>query len=161
MTPAVRASSITLLSKLCKRIGSLNPAVKIEPHVGVGLWLDADQVIPLALIAVELLTNVLRHAFSGEVAGVVRVAAWIEESVLIVRIVDDAMGMPLEPVRPGLGTTVIQSLARRIQGSVQTDSQPGKSMSTTIRLVLPEMAVLDAVPRRLTVTKKGKSDEPD
>jgi two-component sensor histidine kinase len=42
-------------------------------------------------------------------------------------IADDGMGLPETPVRPGLGTTVMNALARQIGATLTTQSELGSA----------------------------------
>ena len=125
-----------MFEDLCRRIGSLNPAVTMCCHSDAGLWLNAEQAIPLGLIASELLTNALRHAFLPGKGGTVCLSISTNSGVLTMTVADGGAGLPTTPVRPGLGTTVINSLARQIGATVLSQSAPGDGTTIIIQLKL-------------------------
>jgi two-component sensor histidine kinase len=125
-----------ILEDLCRRLALLNPSVAVLCRTSVGLWLEAEQAISLGLIASEVLTNALRHAFPPETAGEVVLTAILQEGTLQMTIADSGVGLPVIPVRPGLGTTVITALAKQIGATLDTQSQHGVGTTVTIRLNL-------------------------
>jgi two-component sensor histidine kinase len=98
--------------------------------------LDADRAIPLGLAVSEVLTNALRHAFSGRAGGVVVVEALRHQSELIVRISDDGVGMEPASGTPGLGSRIIRSLAQRLAATILVESRPQAGTVVTLRLPL-------------------------
>ena len=67
-----------LLHDLCGNLAVLHPEVVVRCEASVCLHVDADVAIPLGLIASELLTNALRHAFRPGEAGTVTLTATSE-----------------------------------------------------------------------------------
>jgi PAS domain S-box-containing protein len=136
-SPDLRSIQVgRMLADLCARIGSLNPAVATTHDTDVGLWADAEQAIPLGLIASELLTNALRHAFPAGGPGTVALALAVESGTLAMTVTDDGVGMPATPTRSGLGTSVIDTLARQIDATVTRRSTPGEGTTVHVHLRL-------------------------
>ena len=137
-SPDLRSIEIDrMLADLCDRVGSLNPAVTLCCEARVELSMDADQAIPLGLLASEVLTNALRHAYAPGVAGAVTLTTCAAGGMLEMTIADAGAGMPATPVRRGLGTTLIAALARQIGATVDTRSGPGAGTTVCVRLKLP------------------------
>jgi PAS domain S-box-containing protein len=135
-----------MLLDLCERVGALNPAVHISCAAQVGRAMDADQAIPLGLLASEVLTNALRHAYPPGMPGAVTLTAAVQDGALSLVIADGGAGMPVGiPRRRGLGSTLIASLSRQIGATVDTDSRPGAG--TTVRLAMPLPTELGAAER--------------
>jgi two-component sensor histidine kinase/PAS domain-containing protein len=140
-----------ILDDLCQRVALLNPAVTIRCDAAVELWLDADLAIPLGLMASELLTNALRHAFLPDTAGKVTLAAAVKEGMLQMTIMDDGVGLPETPVRHGLGTAVMTALTKQIGATLSTQSHSGLGTTVTICLELPTVSeVVTISPRSKT-----------
>jgi PAS domain S-box-containing protein len=135
-SPDLRSIDIgPMLAGLCDRIGALNPAVEVNCLVAEGVHLDADQAIPLGLIASELLTNTLRHAFEPGAPGVVFVRTRRHAGGLELSVEDRGQGLPAAPrAPPGLGTTLVNMLARQIGAEVVTTSDPGAGVAVRVRL---------------------------
>jgi PAS domain S-box-containing protein len=125
----------TLLQELCLRVGSLNPALTVTCDATSLLSLDAEQAIPLGLLASEFLTNALRHAYAPGACGRVALTSRATDGALTIAVTDDGVGLPPGGARSGLGTTVIATLARQIGATVTRDSSPGRG--TSIAVVLP------------------------
>lgn len=93
------------------------------------LRISLDTAMPLAFIAVELLTNAYKHAFPSKRPGTVTVTASQEggEGVLVVS--DDGIGLP-EPsssARKPLGLTIVDRLVQQIGGELE-EPAPGRSV---------------------------------
>ena len=123
-----------MLEDLCARVGSLNPAVTMQCRAETQSSLDARQAIPLGLIASEILTNALRHAYPVDEPGEVTLSAQMHEGGIEVIIADDGVGLPAVPARSGLGTSVIAALARQIGAEVIRNSQPDEGTTVIVRL---------------------------
>jgi two-component sensor histidine kinase/PAS domain-containing protein len=124
-----------MLRDLCARVGSLNPALTLEcDATDDDVWLDAEQAIPLGLIASELLTNALRHAFAPGSHGQVNLQAGITDGMLAMTVADNGAGMPATVARRGLGTAVIQTLTRQIGATMAVVSEPGAGTAVSVRL---------------------------
>jgi two-component sensor histidine kinase len=130
-----------LLEELCGRLGSLNPAVIVRCAARVGLLLDADKAISLGLIANELLTNALRHAFPPGTHGVVTLTSVADDGLLRMTIADGGTGLAVSPRRPGLGTDVVVGLAKQIGAALSTQSEPGQG--TTVSVSMPLRMVFE------------------
>lgn len=90
------------------------------------LRVPLDTAVPLAFIAVELLTNAYRHAFPGR-GGTVTVTIEEKDGQGLLCVSDDGVGMPAErgPKRP-LGLTIVGKLVQQIGGTME-DPGPGES----------------------------------
>jgi two-component sensor histidine kinase len=128
---------IRMLEDLCARMGALNPMAPVRFAARGRLWLDASLAIPLGLIASELLTNALRHAYPPGTPGEVALTVDAVDGMLDVRVVDGGVGLPQAPSRQGLGGTVVQTLTRQIGATLTTESEPGRGVRITIRMRLP------------------------
>ena len=133
-----------ILDDLCKRVGLLNPSVAVRCEASIGLWLDAELAIPLGLIASELLTNALRHAFTPGAPGEVTLMTTSGGGNLDMVIADGGCGLPETPLRHGLGTTVVAALAKQIGATITTQSRPGEGTTITLTLTLPNVSEVTA-----------------
>lgn len=111
---------------------------------------DVDQATPLALIASELVSNALLHAFPGGHTGTVtvRLGNPLDEGMCL-SVHDDGVGLPpdLPPSGPmartegprrrgassGLGLVLVQALATQAGGKLRID----RSHGTAFHLILP------------------------
>jgi two-component sensor histidine kinase len=100
--------------------------------------LSADRAIPLGLVISELITNALRHAFKGRGGGLVRVEARQDEEDLLIKVIDDGVGMAAPAIRSGLGSRIIRTLTAQIKARLDIDSTPGVGTTVTLRLALAD-----------------------
>jgi two-component sensor histidine kinase len=126
-----------MLEDLCRRLGSLNPAITTRYASTLTQTIDAEHAIPLGLIVNELLTNALRHAFPPDTPGTVTLTAAAADNALDITLADNGKGLPATPQTPGLGSTVITMLARRIGATVRTESTNGTTVTVTLTLPQP------------------------
>jgi two-component sensor histidine kinase len=95
-----------------------------------------DAAIPLGLIAVELLTNVFKHAFRDRSAGNAHVSLRPgADGGLVLEVRDDGVGLPpdfdLEKGRT-LGLRLIRSLSRQLRAEVSISPQPGARFAINV-----------------------------
>ena len=119
--------------------------------------LPARVATPLAVVLTELLQNAADHAFpvggQDPVGGTVKVAVDNDGECLILRVVDDgvglAQGFSLVQAR-GLGLSIVRSLVTtQLEGTITMDSPvPGASRGTAVevRVPLADGAASDARP---------------
>lgn len=96
--------------------------------------LPPDKVIPLGLIACELVTNAVKHSPSG---GAVNVRVTLERESDRLRLVvsDDGAGLPqnFDPTaNAGLGMKVIRALAMQLGGALEIE-RPAHGTSFSVR----------------------------
>jgi two-component sensor histidine kinase len=95
---------------------------------------DIDVAVPLALVAHELLSNVLRHAYpqgkpKAEVHMTEHAGGWILE------VADRGAGLPAGfdwTAGKGLGLTIVRLLAERIGARVSVDTTAGTRFTLDI-----------------------------
>jgi two-component sensor histidine kinase len=126
-----------MFEDLCTRLALLRTDISLKCNANVGLWLDADLAIPLSLIANELVTNALKHAFPPGVPGLVSLTVAVENGTLHMIVADGGGGLPTSPKPPGLGSRVVALLARQIGAAIDTRSVAGGGVTITLTLKLP------------------------
>ncbi|WP_247877139.1 sensor histidine kinase [Azospirillum brasilense] len=113
--------------------------------------LDVDQATPLALIASELVSNALLHAFPLGHPGTITVELLPEGSEgmrMVVR--DDGTGLPPDPSasqnratdkrQSGLGLVLVRALAQQAGAQVTIDRQPDGGPGTRFVVSVPTLA---------------------
>ena len=98
--------------------------------------LDIDTVVPLGLIANELITNALKHAFEGGVEGNIHVSLKEENQRLKLMVSDDGKGLPegVLPISGGsLGSKLINSFAEKLDAEVVVDNTEGTKVTIDAR----------------------------
>lgn len=134
------------LDQLCLSVG----ASMIRDHGQLSLHVqcddsavDADISISLGLIVTELVINSLKHAFPGGKKGRIVVGYQAHGPNWTLSIADDGVGMPKDAASamPGLGTSIVEALARQLQARVQVvGGHPG----TTVSIIHTRLSVVDA-----------------
>ena len=107
-------------------------AVRTEVHADP-LVIDPDRLAPIALFAVEAITNAQKHAFADR-GGVLSVNFSVRGEVAELSIGDDGPGANQAPGE-GVGRTLMNAFARQLRGTVtfETSDQGG----LLVRLVFP------------------------
>jgi PAS domain S-box-containing protein len=131
-----------MLAAICRRLDALSDTVRVACACGSPVMLEVDRAISLALIVSELITNALRHAYAGKLAGEVRVDAAAEANDIVLTVRDFGAGFDAATRRPGLGSRVTSSLATKIGCALQVQSRPAEGTCVTLRLRAAEAASL-------------------
>ncbi len=130
----------TLTSQV-QRVGG-SARVEFALDIGDGVTLGVDRAIPCAMIVHELVVNCFKHAFSDGRKGRVTVTCRREAgSVVSVAVQDNGVGMPERSANGigsvhgdhgahgdrsgGLGWTLIDALARQLDGTLLVQSGAG------------------------------------
>jgi len=96
------------------RIGDVHLALSLEP-----VTLHIDQAIPCGLIANELLSNALKHAFrEGQEQREIRVEVVQQADDVSLRVIDSGVGLPATMPESHLGMTIIESLTTQLEGTL-------------------------------------------
>lgn len=95
--------------------------------------LQVDKAVPLGLIANELLTNTVKHAFPEGGGGRITVRLAREDDGLVLAISDDGVGLPDSPFPTGggLGSQLVPLLATQLGARMEVVKDRG--FTTTIR----------------------------
>ena len=114
-----------LMNELCMQIRSANrdkPGVDLECHASAHS-IAADQAVPLALFAVEALTNAYRHAFPD--AGVGKITLKFEQKddngTLV--ITDNGTGFEADDDIGQMGLELMNAFASQLSGKVSIQSR--------------------------------------
>jgi two-component sensor histidine kinase len=109
----------------------------------------ADVSVSLGLIVTELVINALKHAFPNDRAGGIAVSYKSSDSAWMLSVADDGVGMPRGPAppKPGLGTSIVEALARQLDADVElTSGHAGTRVSVTHKRAVTLRAVGAAPP---------------
>jgi two-component system, sensor histidine kinase PdtaS len=121
--------------ELCECLG----ASMIHDHAHQAIVVAADNSrvkapvsISLGLIVTELVINALKHAFPTGEPGRITVGYNSRGPNWVLCVGDNGIGMPVDPndIKQGLGTSIIDALARQLQARVHVaDARPGTAVS--------------------------------
>ncbi|HWF01610.1 MAG TPA: histidine kinase dimerization/phosphoacceptor domain -containing protein [Caulobacteraceae bacterium] len=99
------------------------------------LTIDPDRLAPLALFAVEAITNARKHGL-GERGGRLAVAFRVLGEKAELTITDSGReGGPAPSVGAGVGRTLMTAFARQLRGELSFSAEPGGGL--TARLIFP------------------------
>jgi two-component sensor histidine kinase len=111
--------------------------LKVEGDAGS---LRAEVATPLAVVLTELVQNAVRHGFPHDRPdpGAVRVSMVNDGSRLVVRVVDDGVGLPdpFDPDESNLGLTIVRTLVTELGGDLRMRAGEGGS-GTEVDLWVP------------------------
>ena len=132
-------------TQLCQSLG----ASMIRDHKKQSIEVTGDQSsvaadasVSLGLIVTELVINALKHAFPEGQSGKITVDYQSHGPNWALAVNDDGVGMHPETVSatPGLGTSIVEALARQLHARVQVaDARPG----TAVSIIHTQIAAVD------------------
>ncbi|MDP2356200.1 MAG: histidine kinase dimerization/phosphoacceptor domain -containing protein [Beijerinckiaceae bacterium] len=135
----VRVGDVPLrpyLTQLCESLGA--SMIHDQKRLSIVTTVDnsstnATASVSLGLIVTELVINALKHGFPDHRAGTIYVDYSAVGPQWALTVKDDGVGMPVEHLKPGLGTGIVEALAGQLDATVTTtDARPGTSV-TVIR----------------------------
>lgn len=127
------------LTKLCQSlaasmVGTDRPhTIVVNAHEGSA---TSGEAVSLGLITTELIINALKHAFPIGRVGTITVTFGASGPGWELAVADNGIGLPARENRGsivGLGTTIVESLARQLGGSVRyTSNSEGACISVAM-----------------------------
>jgi two-component sensor histidine kinase len=124
------------LSEIASAVMRAHAQEGIHLNLQVDTWLVSINVaMPAGLVVNELLTNALKHAFTGREGGTIQLHSLVDEAGCRVIVADDGVGLAPGYVwpRPGkLSNMIVQSLRQNAHARVQVESRPGEGMRVTV-----------------------------
>jgi two-component sensor histidine kinase len=109
------------------------PGVRTELSVDA-LVIDPDRLAPLALFAVEAITNAQKHAF-GQRGGTLTVNFHVRGDEAVLEISDDGHANEAALGGAGVGRTLMTAFARQLRGRAEVVRNPAGGV--TARLLFP------------------------
>lgn len=98
------------------------------------LRFDVDRAMTVGLLANELLSNALKHAFPADRSGEVRLQLASQGDACVLTVADDGVGMlpGAQRGKPGhMGMTLVSTFAKQLRGSVAIESDAGTRVHVT------------------------------
>ena len=100
---------------------------------------SGDTAVPLALFAVEALTNAFKHAYPPGRGGQIRVRLTsVEGGKLRLSVEDDGVGFQYEDVSASVGARLIKTFGQQVSGEASISSDKGRG--TIVEIVFPDPA---------------------
>ncbi|MGV8120207.1 MAG: PAS domain-containing protein [Candidatus Xenobiia bacterium LiM19] len=123
-----------LITLLSHSYGKKNISFSIEI---VDMTVDIEKAVPLGLIAHELLSNALKHAFPGEAQGEVRISLTSgENSSFTIGIGDNGIDFPDDVdfrKSSSLGLQLVNDLVAQLKGTIEMTRDRGKEFAVHFR----------------------------
>ena len=125
-----------LTNDLFSSYGVKSDAITLKINVS-NVFLDLDTAIPCGLIINELVSNSLRHAFSEDMKGEIRIDLYTDKDNkfnLIVR--DNGVGFPKDlnfRSTKTLGLQLINTLTNQLGGAIELDTSSGTTFKITFK----------------------------
>jgi two-component sensor histidine kinase len=116
----------------------------LRSHAVEGIRLDlkvdaypvsVNVAMPTGLVVNELLTNALKHAFTGRDGGTITMHSLSDSGGCRIVVADDGVGLPEDvewPKRGKLGALIVESLRQNAKARLEVESSPGQGMRVTI-----------------------------
>jgi two-component sensor histidine kinase len=126
-------------TQLCQSLGAsmIADPERLSIKVTVdGSSVPADTSISLGLIVTELVINALKHAFTDERAGMIKIDYQSSDKDWTLSISDNGIGMPVgnDAPRAGLGTGIVEALVKNLEGEITlSDADPGTVVTISHR----------------------------
>jgi two-component system, sensor histidine kinase PdtaS len=99
--------------------------------------LDFEKAVVLGLIANELMTNSVKHAFGEDAGGIIKVAFHVEDGDGILEVEDDGQGPSIgDQAKPGMGSQLLPAMARQLDGALKVDTEPRPGTRHILRFPL-------------------------
>ena len=98
------------------------------------LEIDPDKLAPLALFAVEAISNARKHAFGPE-GGLIRVSFRVIADEVTLEVVDNGGGDAEALPTAGVGRTLMSAFARQLRG--HSSVEPAPAQGVCVRLTFP------------------------
>jgi two-component sensor histidine kinase len=131
-----------LIGQLVSSESGRGPLVRTELQADA-LVIDPDKLAPLALWAVEAITNAQKHAFDGR-GGLLRVRFKVERAESRLEVEDDGPGPDASGPTEGVGRTLMTAFARQLRGRAELVT--GELGGSLARLVFPTPEASDHEP---------------
>ena len=128
-----------LVGQLGSGEGGRPAPIRTEFHAD-DLEIDPDKLAPLALFAVEAISNARKHAFGPE-GGLIQVRFKVVGEEVVLEIEDNGGGDAEALPSAGVGRTLMSAFARQLRG--HTEVEPSAERGVTVRLTFPRPQFLD------------------
>lgn len=132
------------LSEIASAVMRAHAVEGIHLNLQVDTWLVSVNVaMPAGLVVNELMTNALKHAFTGRGGGTISLHCQVDPSGCRVIVADDGVGLAADSAwpEPGkLSALIVQSLRQNAKATLDVVSSPGEGTRVTIFFALEDGA---------------------
>jgi len=123
---------LTMLVKEIVRNYSVDIPINLDLDIDV-IFIDSRTMMPLSLIVNEIITNSLKYAFKGREEGLITVKLNKVNDVNELIISDDGVGYMPNDESAGLGSKLIQSFTRQLNGEIKLVINNGTIFKLTFK----------------------------
>ncbi len=102
------------------------------------LEIDPDKLAPLALFAVEAITNARKHAFGPE-GGLIQVRFRVRGDEVTLEIQDDGLGEAQALPSAGVGRTLMSAFARQLRGHTEVEAATPRGVNVRLTFPRPQL----------------------
>lgn len=124
------------LSQIASSVMQAHAVEGIRLETKVDAWpVSINVAMPTGLVVNELLTNSLKHAFTGRDGGTVTLQSLVTDTGCNIIVADDGVGLPTGatwPVPGKMTALIVQSLEQNAGAILSIRSPPGGGMRTVI-----------------------------
>lgn len=108
--------------------------IRIDYDLDDTIDLDIELAIPIGLVATELITNAVKHAFVGRPEGSITVRARRrgDEGEYFFSVEDDGCGYAAGDSEAHIGLDIVETLCRQIDGTFTIETTPEGTRGTVI-----------------------------
>jgi len=126
------------LSRLCETLAASmigeDRRVRVEVKAAAA-DVSSTEAVSIGLIVTELMINALKHAFPPSATGAIVVSYEVSKAGWRLTVSDDGVGAPAggaQKATPGLGTSIVEALARQLDGHVEISRTVPHGMTVSI-----------------------------
>jgi two-component sensor histidine kinase len=124
------------LSQIASAVMAAHAVEGIHLNLQVDAWpVAVDVALPTGLVANEVLTNALKHAFPDGQGGTITLKSLVDDTGCKVLIGDDGQGLPENvqwPMAGKMSAMIVQSLRENAKAIVDVESAPGRGVRVSI-----------------------------
>jgi len=133
-----------LIAQLLQSDMGKGPLVRTELDVDA-LVIDPDKLAPLALWAVEAITNAQKHAFDGR-GGALKVRFKVGPETTTLEVEDDGPGLDTEPqdAARGVGRTLMTAFARQLRGKSEVVRITDGGLVARLTFPTPDLSEIES-----------------
>lgn len=109
--------------------------ITVRCDIDDGIELGPDRTTPLALVAAELITNAVKHAFADGTGGTIRLGLHREGADVVMVVADDGVGLPTSGTGASRksGAAIIEALVAQIGGTLTRETEGGARFTLRFR----------------------------
>jgi PAS domain S-box-containing protein len=124
------------LSQIASAVMKAHAIEGVRLDLKVDTWpVSINVAMPTGLVVNELLTNALKHAFSGRDGGTITLHSLVDETGCRVIVADNGIGLPAGigwPTPGKLAALIVESLRQNARARVEVESSPGSGVRVII-----------------------------